>query len=147
MREVGNGVFIDTEPGVVHKHMGPMIVFHLDGHQGQSKIFVQGPDLVQRQHHPEASTDKVSNGESHSAKWWRDAVLCQHRQISGHCPMGDHPYLLWHLHHRVIADGSGQMQNVLDGGGQIGWTLHIVDKEFPGRHTAQASRQFSYRCT
>ena len=60
MREVRNGMVIDTKPGVIHQYMWLMAVFHLNGHQGQSEVFVQDPDLLQRQDHPEASINKVT---------------------------------------------------------------------------------------
>ena len=43
--------------------------------------------------------------------------------------------------------GGSRVWNILDGEGQIGWALHIMDEGLPGWHTTQASRQGSYECT
>ena len=59
MGQVWAGVVVDTEPGVVNNHSEPSVVLDLDSHQGQVQILVEGTNLVQGEHHPEASLDEI----------------------------------------------------------------------------------------
>ena len=54
-----DGVFINPEPSVVHQHTGSMAVFHLNSHQREMQVFVQGLDLGQGQDHPKTSINEV----------------------------------------------------------------------------------------
>ena len=143
-------MFIHSKPGVIHQYTRAMVVFYLDGHGGKSEIFLQGLDLFQREDDPEPSINEVS-------KFVMEEIMMQDGGRvwtpggTGSNAVGV-PRGVIHVYSGTIITktlqvGSGSVQYVLDHGGEVGGSPHIMDEGGPGRCRMQAAQQVSYGCT
>ena len=125
-----------------------MVVFHLvNSHWGKAQVFVQGLDLCQRKDYPGAGINEVSIFIT------EEVTMQVGRGVQASCSTSSNvvgiPRRIIHIDSNTfIAEtlqvGSGSVWYVLDHGGKVGRSPHIMDKRFPGRGRTQVARQISY---
>ena len=144
-------MFVHAKPGVIHQDTRVVVVLHLDGHGGKTEIFRQGLDLFQKEDDPaEPSINEVS-------KFVMEEIMMQDggrvwapggtgsNVVSG--PRGVIHVDSGTIIMETLQIGSGSVWYILDRGGEVGGSPHIVDEGSPGRHRTQVVRQVSYRHT
>ena len=149
-QEVGDSMVIHAKPGVIHQDTRATVVLHLDGHVGKSEIFLQGLDLFQREDDPEPSINEVSEFITEEIMM-QDGGRVWALGGTGSNAVGI-PRGVIHVDSGTIITemlqiGSSSVWYILDHGGEVGGSPHIVDEGSPGRHGTQVVRQVSYRCT
>ena len=135
-------MFIHSKPGVIHQDVRAMVVFYLDSYGGKSEIFLQGLDLCQREDDPEPSIDEVS-------KFIMEKVMMQDGGRvwtlggTGSNAVGVLRGVI-HVYSgtiimKMLQVGSGSVRYVLDCGGEVGGSPHIMDEGGPGRCRMQVA--------